>query len=270
MTVGRARSRDSGEEIHLLAARMMGECNSTAMYEGLAVAMKEPSAPSDLSAYAALLVEGGSLPTIDELFDEGRMRALLVRRLGLPASGLLVSWISSQGGRDALAAAYTAPRPSTTELAKWMNRERSTIENDFKGWVQALASDGEQELAFRQAVGEAQLRHERGDHEGTVDALFQALEVRPDDPETLYKLAMTLMQAGREGPAEKRFQRLLELQVAPEQTRYVIFAHYQLGKLYDGRGKRNRARAHYLAMLELPDEHGAHRKAREALGEEGP
>jgi hypothetical protein len=270
MTLGRARSSDPAEEIHVLASRAFGVCHSTAMVEGLVVAMGEQLEHSDLPAYAALLVEGDNLPTLEELFDEDKLDSLLRKRIGLPASGLMVSWISAVGGREALATAYTATRPSVADLASWMGREPSAIEDEFRGWVENVASGAEQELAFRQAVGESQRRYDRGDYDGAAEALVQALEAKADDPEILYKLAMTLMRAGEESRAKMRFLRLVELQVAPEQSRYVIFAHYQLGKLYDGRGKPKKARVHYMAMLEMPDEYDAHRKAREALGETPP
>ncbi len=256
MTVGRARSGDIPEEIHLLAGRLFGDCRSTALYEGLAVALAEPFERSDLPAYAALLVQNGNVPSIDDLLDEEKLDALLERQVGRPASGLFVSWILSEGGMEAVKAAYTATRPS--------------LEGDFKGWVENVASGAEQELAFQQAVGESQLRYDQGDYDGAAEALIQALEARPDDPETLYKLAMSLLRAGKESRAEKRFMRLVELQPAPEQSHYVIFAHYQLGKIYDGRGKSKKARLHYLAMLEMPDEYDAHRMAREALGQSPP
>lgn len=256
MTISRARSSDPAEEIHLLAARLFGDCRSTVMYEGLAVALAEPFEHSDLPAFAALLVQGENVPSVDDLLDEEKFRALFNRQVGLPASGLLVSWILSEGGMEAVQAAYTASPPS--------------LEGDFEGWVENVAAGAERELAFRQAVGESQQRYDRGDHEGAAEALIQALEAKPDDAETLYKLAMILLRAGKKGKAEKRFLRLVELQAAPGQSRYIIFAHYQLGKLYDGRGKLQKARLHYLAMLEMPDEYGAHRKAREALGEAPP
>jgi hypothetical protein len=270
MTVARARSSDTAEELHLLASRVMGECHSTAMYDGLAIAMGKPFEESDLATYAALLVQGDSLPTLEELLDEGELPSLMKRRLGQPASGLMVGWIEAVGGREAVAAAYTAARPTVADLARWTGREPSAIEDEFKSWVEALASGAEQAVAFRKALGEARSSYERGDLKGAMEALRRALEIRPDHPETLYRLAMTLIRAEESGAAEKRFLRLAELEVAPQHNRYVIFAHYQLGKLYDGRGKHKKARTHYLAMLELPDEHDAHSKAREALGEAPP
>ena len=50
-------------------------------------------------------------------------------------------------------------------------------------------------------------------------------------------------------------------------ARYVLFGHYQLGRAHQLEGSRDEARKSFERVLALPDEHDAHRRAREALDE---
>jgi tetratricopeptide (TPR) repeat protein len=73
------------------------------------------------------------------------------------------------------------------------------------------------------------------------------------------------MRTGDYAEAESILRGLLELQLEPSHSRFVIFSHYQLGRLLDVQGRREDAIAEYRKVLELPDQHDAHRLAREAI-----
>lgn len=267
MTLGLARSLTPREEVHLLAAERLGPCTRTAMYDGLGAALILPEGPSGLPMYAAMLHERGALPGVDEMLDEESYRSLRRRRVGMPASALLVAWLRSVGGRDLLSRAYTHPAPDSKVLGGWMDLSPDQVDASFRSWVSTLAEGAREEIEFRSAEAEARKLRSGGDPAGAAELLVRALELRPDDPKTLYTLALALMEAGDGEAAEQRLKRLVGLDVGSADARYVIFGHYQLGRLYESLERREEALDRYRRVLELPDRHDAHRKAREAIEE---
>ena len=91
-----------------------------------------------------------------------------------------------------------------------------------------------------------------------VVALRKALQSKPGDPQTLFNLASAQMRAGDLKGAEESIKTLLVGPLAPGDSRFRSFGHYQLGRVYDLAGRRAEAVAEYDAVLALPDEHGAH------------
>ena len=81
------------------------------------------------------------------------------------------------------------------------------------------------------------------------------------------------MRAGNLADAEASLKTILAAQLTPSESRFRIFGHFQLGRVYDLGGRRAEALVEYDAVLSLPDEHGAHasameRKARPATREQ--
>jgi tetratricopeptide (TPR) repeat protein len=261
MTLRQARSSDPGQEVLLLAAALLGPCRSTALSEGLTFLLRDYLGERALPAHAEQMMESDNLPTIKDLLDEDTLRTM-DRRQALPAIGLLADWLRQQG---ALSKVWKEKELAAEDIAGAMEIAPAALDGAFTQHVTALARDAGGELAFRQALGEAQLRYDRGDTAGMAEALRLAAEIRPDDPETLYKLALALKRSGDPAGAESRLLHLVELEIEPAGSRYLIFGHYQLGKLYAEQEKEKKARAQFERMLSLPDEYEAHSKAREAL-----
>jgi hypothetical protein len=65
--------------------------------------------------------------------------------------------------------------------------------------------------------------------------------------------------------AETNLKSLLQIPLSAENSRFRIFGHYQLGRVYDLAGQRERALREYQRVLELPDEHDAHALARQRI-----
>jgi hypothetical protein len=66
------------------------------------------------------------------------------------------------------------------------------------------------------------------------------------------------MRAGDLPGAEASIKTILAASLPPGDSRFRIFGHYQLGRVYDLAGRRAEALAEYDAVLALPDEQGAH------------
>lgn len=265
MILAMARSESLREEAHILASARYGPTITTALYEGTAVELELTDAPEGLPLYAALLLEHGELPSIDAMLDEESLRPLIRRRVGMPASGLLVRWLGEVGGEELVAVAFRQPGLDTAQLASWLGLSPAETETRFRSWVSMRANSAQAEVEFRRAVGEARALRGNGDSSGAADALVRALAHRPDDPETLYTLGLNLKDAGRTEGAERYLRHLVSLEVEADDMRYVIFGHYQLGQMYDALGRPDEAAACYESVLALPDEHGAHEMAQSAL-----
>jgi tetratricopeptide (TPR) repeat protein len=65
--------------------------------------------------------------------------------------------------------------------------------------------------------------------------------------------------------AEAHIRHLLALPGVSQTSQFTIFGQYQLGRILDLQGRREEALACYRKVLELPDQHDAHRLASEAI-----
>ena len=113
-----------------------------------------------------------------------------------------------------------------------------------------------------------ELREAYPDHAGRVAAMERAMKLRPDNASVRYSLAMAQFDALDYRTAEKNFKRLAKAG-DPEESRFVVLGHYQLGRLYALEGERGRAAKQFRKVLELPDQRDSHQKARDALASTG-
>ncbi len=264
MTRRAARSSSAHEEYHLVAHETLGPCHLTSLYEGLAVSLEGTYGGVDLETHGAILLEKEKVPTLAEALDEERVRKG-PPEVALPAVGLVVSWLRGALGREALRKAYTMPEGSAAALEKAIGRPAAALQADFRGWVVERASARQSDVAFLKAEAEARDRYLVGDYAGVAAALARAHALKPGDPQTLFNLASAELRSAAYAEAEKHLRLLLERATKASDSRFVIFAHYQLGRLYDVQGRRQEALEEYRRVLELPDQHEAHRLAREAL-----
>jgi len=268
MLPAHARTPNPHEETHLLAYRRFGPCYHTALYEGLPLALERAGGDGSLSTYAAALVATHSLPPFETLLDETGMRTLNQGRIGFPASGLFVSWILERGGLDLLGKLY-ARKPLTADgLAAAMGTPAAEAAAAYQAWAEAQAKEGDVEYRFQRALADAAMSGQNGDWATAIEHLTRALEMRPKDGDTLYRLALAEDKAGLPAAAEGHLRQLLELAAggAAVAERYVIFGHYQLGRVLERQGRGDAARQEFQTVLTLPDRHGSHRMAKEALG----
>jgi hypothetical protein len=262
MQVDRALSPHPHEEVHLVAGALWGPCFSSALYEGLALALT--GLPGELERHAAILRELGEVPPIADLLDEADLLAWNERQLGLPSAGLLVRWMIDRGGLAAVGRMYGARPPLSRDVAASLSVAPGDLDKAFGDWVRSRGATAASDLELRRALEVAAHLGENGDWAGAADALEHALAAKPDDPEVLYSLGLMELRAGRSADCERHLRRLVNLDVRPEAERYVIFGHYQLGQLLAA-SRPAEARAAYEAMLALPDRHNSHQMARDGL-----
>jgi tetratricopeptide (TPR) repeat protein len=259
-----ARWAPPHEETHLLARALLGPSYVTAFYEGLAIAIDGTFRSADIGLHAAVLTDRALLPPVESILDEEKLRAL-PDQVGFVSAGLLVAWLRAELAPGAFRGVYGTLACTPADLARALSKPEAELTGAFHAWVGKLGGAHASELAFLKAEEEAKNRQLVGDWEGVARALEKALAVRVDDPQTLFNLASAELRSGAYASAEAHLGRLLQLPLAPDQSRFAIFGRYQLGRVYDVQGRREDALREYRLVLTLPDEKDAHRLAKEAI-----
>jgi len=260
-----ALSASPHEEIHLIARQTLGPAELSSMYEGLAVAEDNSFMGTDLDLLAAVMADRKQIPALDDLFHEARMRSGDERN-GFAASGLVVRFLRGSAGDAGLARAFVLPCDAgLAGLAAAVNTAPEALQSSWERWMKSLAVARKSDLEFLRYQSEAQTRYAAADYAGVAAALEKALRVKSDDPQTLFNLAAARIRTGEYAKAEKSLRRLLGLQLTPKDAHLTAFAHYQLGRLFDVRGDREKALAEYRVVLTLPDTNDSHRLANEAI-----
>jgi hypothetical protein len=257
-----ARSSSAREEIHLLAFEVYGPCYLTPIYEGLALSLENSLQGQDMEMHAAMMREHGKLPELAAVLDEERFRAT-VSQIGPAAAGVLMTWMRQSFGPTGLKKMYGLTEGRTSALAAALGTTEADLNTSFAKWADGRIAAHKNDLVFIAAEDEAQEKRMVSDWAGMAAALKKALAAKPGDPQTLFNLASAQMRADDLAGAEGSLKSVLAAQLAPTDSRFRIFGHYQLGRVFDLAGRRADALKQYDAVLALPDEHGAHALARE-------
>jgi len=252
-----ARSTSPHEEIHIVARKLYGPCFSTAIYEGYALSVDKTWHGNDMEMHAATLRRAGKLPAPSVLLDEERLRAL-PDEIALPASGAFMLWIRETYGAGAIRKVYGWNDGKVETLAAALGTTEDAMTAAFTSWADVKVVALKNRLDFLDAEEEARTKQLVGDWPGMALALRKALAAKPDDPQTMFNLASAQMRADDLPGAESTLKKLLAGPLPAGELRFVVFGHYQLGRVYDLAGRRNEAIAEYERVLALPDDHGSH------------
>lgn len=250
------------EEIHLLAREIYGPCFLTAVCDGFALSVENSWRGDDMEMHAALMRSIGKLPEPAVLLDEERFRAL-PDEASPAAAGVFMSWLRQTYGPAGLKKVFALHDGGVAALASALGVTEEAFGASFASWADARVAARKQDLAFLAAEDEAKRRKLASDWDGMVAALRTALQAKPGDLQTLFNLASAQMRANDLSGAEASLKSVLSSPLPAGASRFRIFGHYQLGRVYDLAGRRTEALAEYDAVLALPDEHGAHDLARD-------
>ncbi len=254
------------EDLHILARAMIGPAPLSALYEGLAVSLEQSEDESNLAMYAAAMTEQQRMPSIAELLDEERLRVLVREGVGLPAAGLFVRWLRAGTDEQTFGRAYTLREGGADALASLLELETGAMEESFAAWLRAQGNAANADYQHTKMLTEARRKGAAGDRAGELAMLMQALELRPDDPETLYLMSLARLRGDEFAAAEKVLVRLTGLTAEEPGTTIHVLAVYRLGQALDRLGRRDEALARFREVLALPDRDDSHRRAREAIG----
>jgi tetratricopeptide (TPR) repeat protein len=212
--------------------------------------------------HTALLSRQGKLPGPAVLLDEEGFRAL-PDAIGLPAAGAFMTWLRQTYGPAGLKAIYGWDGERLPALATALGTNEIELAASFSAWAGTKAVELKKDIDFLDAEEDARANQLAGDWGGMAAALKKALDAKPGDPQTMFNLAAAQMRADDFAAAEATLKALLASPLPPTASRFVVFGHYQLGRVYDLAGRRTEALAEYDAVLALPDDHGSHDLARE-------
>jgi hypothetical protein len=249
-------------EVHMLARELYGPAYLTSIYEGLGLAVENSLEGMDMEMYAATMRSAGALPELATMLDEERFRTI-VQQAGPAGAGVFMAWVRQAYGVPGVKKAYGFPGGTPAAFAASLGTSESALRDSFASWADGRVTAHRKDLDFIAAEREAQDKRMSSDWAGMVAALKKALAAKPGDPQTLFNLASAQMRADDLGGAESSLKSILAAQLSPEDSRFKIFGHYQLGRVLDLAGRRAEALKEYDAVLALPDDHGAHALARE-------
>ena len=249
------------QELRILAREAFGPCFLTAVCEGLALSYVNTWHGQDLDINAAMLRSANRLPAPEVLLDEERLRKLPADDAAIGA-GVLMTWVRQTYGPAGLKKIYGL-EGGFDAAADALGTSEKDLAGSFTAWADALAVSRKNDIDFLGAEAEAQRLRVSSDWKGMAAALQKALKARPGDLQTLFNLASAQMRDDQLAAAEASLKTILAAPIGPKDSRFVIFGHYQLGRVYDLAGRRDAAIAEYDAVLALPDDHGAHALARE-------
>jgi hypothetical protein len=250
------------DEIHVLAREIYGPCFLTAVCDGFALSIENSWRGDDIEMHAALMRSIGKLPEPAVLLDEERFRAL-PEEAGPAAAGVFMTWLRETYGPAGLKKVFALREGGVAALASAVGVTQEALGASFASWADARVTARKQDLDFLAAEDDAHKRQMAGDWTGMVAALRTALRAKPGDLQTLFNLASAQMRANDLTGAEASLKSVLSAPLPPGGSRFRVFGHYQLGRVYDLAGRRADALAEYDAVLALPDEHGAHDLARD-------
>ena len=260
------------EEVNILASEIYGPSVLTAIRDGYALSTEDTLRGEDMATHAARLREAKKFPAIADLVEEERFRAL-PPEIGTAAAGVFMTWLRQAYGPAAMKKIYGLNEGTAAALATALGTSADAMSLSFTTWADAQVAARRSEFEFEEASLEAQQRLKASDWVGMAAALRTALKAKPGDHQTIFNLASAQMRAGNLADAEASLKTILAAQLTPSESRFRIFGHFQLGRVYDLGGRRAEALVEYDAVLSLPDEHGAHasameRKARPATREQ--
>ncbi|HET9298359.1 MAG TPA: tetratricopeptide repeat protein [Candidatus Polarisedimenticolaceae bacterium] len=265
MTKEAAATASEHEEIHLVARAVLGPSYLNVLYEGLALARQGTFGDTSLDLVAAAVLERNAWPKVAEILDDASVRKASDNRL-LPAAGLLLQWVESVGGRAALGKVVSLKEGSPEAVARAVGMEPPAMETAFRQWVELRAAPQKNEIAFLKLEREAAQRHVASDWTGLIEVLERGLALKPGDPQTVFNLASARMRLKDYAHAESDLQKLIAQETARAPgTTFVVYGHYQLGRVYDLQGRRELALAEYRKVLELPDIKDSRRLAQEGI-----
>ncbi len=263
MTVQYAESDSFHEEIHYLAGKILGATASTAAYEGLSFAFEPRLQGQPLAFFVALMIDRGDPPTLAGLLDEPAFAAM-PKESAYSSAGLLMAWLLEKKSLSDLKPWYAADRPNLDALARMLGISPEKAEREFHDRVLTGTKPFSGDVAFVRAQEEARDAHMNGDYEGLAAALRKALQYHPNDWQTRFNLASAVMRLQDYATAEKELRAIMASEL-PDGHTLKIFAHLQLGRVFDLAGRREEALEEYRKVLALPDVHDSHISAREDI-----
>ncbi len=259
-----AAARSFREEIHLLTQSSLGESASSAVYEGFAVHHQGRFAGMELDLLIGTLLDAGELPKVEQILDEEVFRRIQPQA-GFGTAALLIRWMLERKGLDGLKAIYRPGPLTAADVARAAGVPTGNLDSELARYAKKFAGSRQSEVDYLAAMKRASEAHLISDYAGIAQAMRDALEAKPEDPQALFNLASANTRLKEYALSQRILTQLLELNLDPQESHFPVFAVFDLGRLADIQGKREEALAQYRKVLTMKDHFDAHNLAREAI-----
>jgi tetratricopeptide (TPR) repeat protein len=262
-----AASRSPHEEIHFHMEHTWGPASLSLFYEGRALEWDDSFNGTPLQAYAAAWLDRGQLPEVASLFRAGGKYFLSAEqgRDLFPAAALFLRWVEESYGEAAAKRAYISPSGGHTAFARSLKMSTAALDKNFHAWLKRYAASESEETRYLRLLSEAEGFLKANDMEGLSGHLALMHERFPDRPESGHNLANVQIRLGRWEEAETLLRKVVEIAQRTGSLRYQLVGLYDLGRVLDYQGKRERAIEAYRAVLALPDQRDMHALAQTAI-----
>ncbi|MEW5806394.1 MAG: hypothetical protein AB1756_03460 [Acidobacteriota bacterium] len=252
------------EDAHIVAGFILSDSASVHLTEGLAVYLDSVWKGKSLSYWSGFFLRLGTLPSVARLLDE-REFVRFASDFSFPLIGSLTETIIEKYGMEKFKILLGKDKISDSILRSVIGQDLTQLESTWLSDIKTKSAAHSRNIEFDLHNNAARESLEKKDYSSAAIELLKALEIIPDDPQVLFNLASAYIRIPDLQQSEKYFMKLVSLDLPESERRFITFGHYQLGRVYDLMGKREKAVEEYNKVLALPDMHNSHRLARERL-----
>ncbi len=254
----------SHEDAHIVAELILSDDAGVHLAEGFAIYVDGEWKGEDLDFLTGLYLKRDRIPPLSDLLDEGQF-SKLPADLSFPLIGSITKFIIDQYGINKFQRLLEHRRIDGSILKKILGLNFEQFQEKWMKDVKRKSAPLAKKISFTKHNISAQELTTQKDFQAASKELLKALEFIPDDPQTLFNLASCYMRIPKLEEAEKVLLKILSLKLSESELHFVVFGHYQLARVYDLMGKREKAISEYEKVLELPDMHDSHNLANEGL-----
>ncbi len=252
------------DDAHIVAGFILSGNASIHMTEGFAIFIDSQWKGKSLPYWSGFFLKLGKLPPLEELLDEGKF-IKLASDYSYPLIGSVVTMLIEKHGIEKFKEILGMQKVTDDALKKAAGFDLSQLEAEWVADIKKSSAVHSKEIEFSIHNDVARECLEKKEYAAAVKELKKALEIIPDDPQTLFNCASASIRIPDLKAAEQVLLQLLNLNLPKSEQRFIVFGHYQLGRVYDLMDKRQKALAEYKKVLALPDMFDSHKQAKERL-----
>ncbi len=252
------------DDAHIVAGFILSENASIHMTEGFAIFIDAQWKGKPLPYWSGFFLKLGKLPPLEELLDEGKFIKYM-SDYSYPLIGSVVTMLIEKHGIAKFKEILGMQEVTDEALKKVTGSDLSQLGAEWIANIKKTAVLQSKEIEFSIRNDAAREYLEKKEYAAAVKEMKKALEIIPDDPQTLFNCASASIRIPDLKTAQQVLLQLLNLNLPKSEQRFIVFGHYQLGRVYDLMEKREKALAEYEKVLALPDMFDSHKQARERL-----
>lgn len=252
------------EDAHVVSELILSNDAAVHFAEGFAIYIDGKWKGEELDFMATLYQKMDKIPSFSDLLSEKGF-SQLPPNLSFPLLGSITEFIIDKYGFEKFKMLLGFRKLDDNILKETMGLDLKQFQLKWEKDIKQKAARYAKKVSFYLHNYAAKEFADQKDFESAVKEMIKALEFIPDDPQTFYNLALSYIQIPKLKEAEKILLKLLSLKLPEAETPFIIFGHYQLARVYDLKGEREKALSEYHKVLSLPDTQESHDLARQGI-----